>query len=383
MIPGIRQARVLDLVGAIYAAASDPRLWSGLLERMADTFHGTVGSVIFEDFSRQRASVAVAVRVDPVEARRYEEYYAARNAWMIAWGPRYVTGNIVTSQMVLPDAEFRKTEYYADFLRPIGLRHHLGVCLLREAQALSHLSLLRGPGRGPFGEDDVALLRILTPHLQRALRLHQKLSDLRQESGAAMDALDRLPYGVVLLDAAGRPLRINRMARGIFAARDGLRLGREGLEAAAASETSALRRLLAGAIRTGAGDGLVSGGTVAVSRPSQRRPYVVTVSPFGSVPFSFSELRPIAAVFIADPERAVEADEALLSRLHGLTPAEAEMASRLLQGQSVGQTAEELRITGNTARTHLKHIFEKTETRSQSQLVRLLLLDSAGRRSSA
>ena len=45
--------------------------------------------------------------------------------------------------------------------------------------------------------------------------------------------------------------------------------------------------------------------------------------------------------------------------------------------RTISEVADELEITLNTARTHLKQVFEKTGTKRQAELVRLLLQSPA------
>jgi DNA-binding CsgD family transcriptional regulator len=56
----------------------------------------------------------------------------------------------------------------------------------------------------------------------------------------------------------------------------------------------------------------------------------------------------------------------------GLTPAEARLAAELASGDAVEDAASRLGITKETARNHLKAIFQKTEVHRQSELVALL-----------
>jgi DNA-binding CsgD family transcriptional regulator len=76
---------------------------------------------------------------------------------------------------------------------------------------------------------------------------------------------------------------------------------------------------------------------------------------------------------VTDPERSQPSDVESLRHLHGLTRAEARIAMLLTSGLSFADVIEMLGITANTGRGHLKNIFSKTETRTQAQLVRLLL----------
>ena len=153
----------------------------------------------------------------------------------------------------------------------------------------------------------------------------------------------------------------------------GLSISREGLTAARSSEHAALRQLIHGASTTSNGDGVDSGGMMLISRPSLKRPFSLIVAPRPSNQFELGPAHSAAIIFVSDPESEIETDHAVLARLFGLTPAEGKLATLLMQGKSLEHTAEELSITHETARTHLKRVFDKTSTHRQGELVRLLL----------
>ena len=59
-----------------------------------------------------------------------------------------------------------------------------------------------------------------------------------------------------------------------------------------------------------------------------------------------------------------------LLRCHfGLTPAEARLALHLVAGETLRSAEVKLSISYETARTHLKNIFDKTGTSRQAELV--------------
>jgi DNA-binding CsgD family transcriptional regulator len=60
-----------------------------------------------------------------------------------------------------------------------------------------------------------------------------------------------------------------------------------------------------------------------------------------------------------------------------MTPAEARLTTLIVSGHSLLAAATELHITKNTARTHMKRIYVKTETHRQVDLVRLLANSAA------
>lgn len=60
------------------------------------------------------------------------------------------------------------------------------------------------------------------------------------------------------------------------------------------------------------------------------------------------------------------------ARRYEFTPAEARVLEALLGGRTVGSVARTLGVGEATVKTHLQHIFDKTDTRRQIDLVRLL-----------
>jgi DNA-binding CsgD family transcriptional regulator len=63
----------------------------------------------------------------------------------------------------------------------------------------------------------------------------------------------------------------------------------------------------------------------------------------------------------------------LLMHIYGLTRSEARLTSLLAQDFDLEAAAAALRISRSTAKTHLEHVFHKTGTRRQSQLIRKAL----------
>jgi len=57
------------------------------------------------------------------------------------------------------------------------------------------------------------------------------------------------------------------------------------------------------------------------------------------------------------------------ARVHGLTPRETDILTRLARGQSAATLASELGISPLTARNHIQHMFEKLEVHSRSEAV--------------
>jgi len=211
------------------------------------------------------------------------------------------------------------------------------------------------------------------PHLQRALRVHTYVaeSDLRRSELA--EAVEHLTVGMILVTAGARVLFMNRAARQMLESRDALLVDGSGLRACRSRETATLRALIGAAAQTTAHKGSHPGDVFRIARPNGRPALEILVSPISTrETWCFAE-RAVAAVYVTDPAQTPERPEVVLSRLHGLTPAEAKVAALIARGRSGRQAADELEVSYNTLKTHLKRIFAKTGTRSQGELIRLLV----------
>ena len=59
--------------------------------------------------------------------------------------------------------------------------------------------------------------------------------------------------------------------------------------------------------------------------------------------------------------------------VYGLTPGQLRVATRITAGDDIVAAARRLGISVNTARTHLRRIYDRTGVRSQTALMRALL----------
>jgi DNA-binding CsgD family transcriptional regulator len=370
------QDLLFRLLGEIYQSAGDPTRWPTFLASFCEATGAVAAHVAIDDLTNQASVVTKFCGHDPRFLSLYAEYYTRRDVW-IREKPRLASGEAVLGQRLIRDEELEKTEFYADFLRPQEYFHLVAGCIFRERTMTVDIAALNSKRRGPFGAEDQRLVGVLMPHLQRAVQIHRRLAAAQLTSRSLAESMDRLPYGVILLDESGRVLLASRVALTQLAARDGLTDDKGMLGASKRAESSALKKLIADVLDVAAGRGFGSGGVVTVSRRSGRR-LSLLVAPFESQgPDPFGGRHPAVAVFVSDPDQRIDAPADMLVRVHGLSVAEAKVAVEILEGGSLSDVAERLGITRNTANTHLKRIFEKTGTRRQNDLVRLLLLDAA------
>jgi DNA-binding CsgD family transcriptional regulator len=101
------------------------------------------------------------------------------------------------------------------------------------------------------------------------------------------------------------------------------------------------------------------------------RPLVAEVIP---VSVALNALHPVLAIVtLADLERNSSPPcSVLLEQAFGLTPAEARLASQIVEGKTLSDISKDGGIARETLRTRLKYVFQKTRTRRQAELALLL-----------
>jgi DNA-binding CsgD family transcriptional regulator/PAS domain-containing protein len=375
--PLLDERDLLDLVRQIYAAAENIEQWPSLLGRLSNLLNATAGSLDLYDTTKKEAQLAASVNIDPAFSLKYTTQFASKNLWVNYRSDIIRTGRTLTGQMILPDQVLFRSEFYQDLLRTENIFHLIGARILEKEGMAAHLSLFRPRNRDPFEKAEIEVLDFLMPHLQQAVRLAQRIANLETTSSVLKNVLHQMPVGVILLDGTGRVVVMNTVAEEIVAQRDGLTASQGSLRAASKREHDALSALIHQSAAISLGKGLHPGGILRVARPTLKRPLVVQVIPFHSHSLAFGKSTVAVIVFVSDPD-ALPPPSSHLGCAYGLTPAEATLATHLAQGKSVESASEEMRITLNTARTHLKHIFAKTGAQRQSDLVRLLLTGVTG-----
>ena len=210
--------------------------------------------------------------------------------------------------------------------------------------------------------------------LRERTRSSDELKQLQALSDSMSEILNRLPQGVILVTGDCRVVQVNLVASQILQSKDGLQVDQGGqLVARSAADTRSLRELVLKA--STASGGSPTGGAMTILRPEAGTSLSLMVTPVDPT-MNTSHLEEVVSVFVVDPERPTPG-VGMLCKLYGMTPAEAKLAAHLAQGRSLDQASQSWGVSLSTVRTHLKHIFTKTDTSRQVDLVHKLLTGPA------
>ena len=361
------ESDLLGLIELIYDTTAEPSRWPELLEGIAAAMTADVTFVQRHKLAARTSRMITTFGLNNRFRDSYNQHYTRVNIWRDRGARMFIQGKAVLDEQMCPRAELVKSEFYNDFLVPMGSVRCASGVVLREGHEALMLAGMRCQSRPAFEEGDRRALELLLPHV---LRAHLIAERLQRVEGSEW-VLETLGASVVFLTASAGVLHTTASAERILSVGDGLSV-RNGTLCAADSTADAHVRQ---AVRTAASttDSVAAPETVLVDRPSLKRPYQLLMSPLRHGLREFAGTRsPQVVAVIIDPESHAPTAPDVLVRLFALTRREAALASALSSGETLEDAADRLRMTYQTARSHLRRIFDKTSTSRQTQLVMML-----------
>ena len=413
------------LLHAVYETIENPCAWKDFCAHLRETLG--VASVHLFAFDRQRDLFSwsdgfVLASAEPLERIRPLYRDDARLAWLRA----YPAGKWL--HCVEPDGANDAVAAGFELSAPEESHRCLALCKLIEQQSLTvMLACSAAADAKPLAAGHRELLERLTPHLIRAARLYARRCTLNADSLA-----NRSRPPAMLVSALGEVIHCNEPAQRLLKATSLVRVRGRRLTLAAphhahllediAVSEARLRSRASGARAAAArfrALRIVGGATPdtadtpdtpdklnkpdnpdftdtaavpATREGTQSDPHAahrlqppaklaagqqevlyVFYTVVTADDASASELRAFAALTFYHPRSAPPVDEQVLASAFDLSPAECRIALLLGEGLTQKEIAAHVGVQHDTVRKQLQSIFQKTATRRQPDLLRLLL----------
>jgi DNA-binding CsgD family transcriptional regulator/PAS domain-containing protein len=362
--------KLSSLIGDIYDAALDPSLWSGVLHRARQLVGGSAAAMFVRDTAARRLEAYYDDGgLDPHYSRLYVEQYAALDPFAAVQVSAAIEAPVSTSEL-LPHEEFLETRLYREWARPQGLVDLVCAVLDMQATRAAMFVIFRHARDGLADAETRRRMRLIVPHVRRAVATARILDCKIAESAAFADALDGLAVGLFLVDEVGRIVHANASGRALLDARSVLRTSAGRLVANEVGTSLALGELFARAGRQAAPAGR---GIAVALRARDGDHYVAHVLPLASANRSCIGRSPAsAAVFVHKAALEAGFPPEAFARLYGLTPGELRVLTAIVEVGGVPEVAEALGIGEATVKTHLHRVFGKTGAARQADLVKLV-----------
>jgi DNA-binding CsgD family transcriptional regulator len=346
------------LEGLLEGLGEEP-LWATFLSRLREGLGADYTSIVFRPIpvgQPQSRVVHLFSGADwpPLIAAAYREggyqddplpYFA------LTEGRPYRLSELLTAGD--PDHE----DYRRRMLEPSGM-NVMRLVRIGAGGISAWLTVSRNEGEFPPSAD--ALIQALVPALRAAIAARIALERERTGAAVASEAIRRMNFGWITLDAEGRILDADSHGARLLEGGAMLLRGRGGRLTARDPQVS---REIAAAIRN----------------PGERpRAIVLHREPWLDMLLVPANLRQAAGpapalVAYVHSDSWSSADRCeQLGELFDLIPCEARLALALSRGMSLAEAADELGLTVESARTYSKRIYAKTGARGQADLVRFI-----------
>jgi len=363
--------QVSHLIGEIYDAALDPDKWESVLERTC-AFLQTMNASLVSFDPVQKCQFSKSWGYAPEFLQSYNDHYQHINptipGFVCAPGGAVLT---FTSGSMIPYDELRRSKIWREWAAPQGYADGLQVNLDKHGMALAAFAASRHEEVGPYNGETLELIELLWPHFRRSV-LIGKLIDLHKiEAAALADTLDGLSAALILIDANGRVTHTNSAARVLFDDTTVARNTGGKLTLLDARANAIVHDIAANAENAGGAD---NRGTAIPLASRDGKRYVAHVLPLTSGARRRAKIAysAVAAIFLRKAELDAPHPIEAIANAFDLTPAELRVLMMIVQVGGVPEVAPILGITEPTVKTHLQHIYQKTETTRQADLVKLV-----------
>ena len=357
----------LDLIGDIYDCAIEPSLWPRTLERLAGLVDGAEAAITLHDTARPSFAIQMEWNINREFAGVMQEHLPQNPFPIAAWYAD--VGEPFSAFDHYGEVELKRGQWFKSTLGRFGYGDVALTLLVRSASQFGGLSIHRMEHQPNFGDGDLSVLRLLAPHIRRAVKIADLLDAGALERDMLSATLEMLSVGIIMTDETARIVHANHAAERLLShagalLRDGDRLSTRDSRAA-----FDLRQAVAEAAR---------GSTISMPRSG----IAVTVGDLAvwALPLDGglrSELGGAfaakAVLFIRELGDTRPFPAELFVRRYGITPAECRLLVLLAQGMTIAEAAETQGIALSTAKTHLARLFQKTGTERQAELVRLTM----------
>lgn len=355
-----------QLIDRIYEAAFVPELWPEVLDGLAAASGSVSGSILvfdnpdlpprYKTTALTEAALRAFVTTDQWRQSQRIPFYFSEILTGRCARFFYVHDLLAPEQIVEDSVETA--------LQQLALGEQISTVIPMPTREIVSYTFERRVGDGRHAVAAIALLDRIRPHAARAGMISARLGLERAQT--TVSTLEALGIPAAVLTRTGKVRARNVLLDSVSDTLLPIAFG--GLAIASASANRLFQDAISHALLST--DDFVR--SIPIPARDDQPALVVHVLPlFRSARDVLFGADILVAVTSVRSDNLVPSTSILMG-LFDLTPSEARLAATLAAGKSLRQAAGEMGIGFGSARTYLAHVFAKTGTNQQSQLVSLL-----------
>ena len=368
-----------QIIGLIYDAAMDTRLWAQVIE--AIVHYTNSKTAIFTALDQLSPSYDFVhtynipqACIDAYQDERIKVIDMKLHAplWQQIGVGDTIEQNLQSYGQMPGTDEYI---FYERCLEPTGICHIAAVLLDQGQHRWGVLGIHRAPDAQPYSPEVHEYLKRIGKHLRRALQIHRQLCQAKQQKLALGHILDHLKTGVLLLDQQSCLVYSNKKAQAILNRSSLIELDRYNPLKVGRGFQAKLDQLIEGAGSNLSQWNKEPGGVMALSAPDQTT-LMLTIIPFNLSQLKNTEGLPeqaYVAVFVTETEQKYYLAADFLKQQYHLSNREIELCELFINEHDLEKIAEYCQLSLSTVRTYFKNIYAKTQCNSQAELIHLLM----------
>ncbi len=361
--------KLRDLIGCIYDCAIAPANWSPTLQQVVAHIGGEAAAISTQSPYRRQFRLISQWGISPDFQRSMTES-AAINP-MISMGWLVGIDEPFSGEDALGRENYLKSRFYNEVIAPSGYYDTAQTVLARK---VDHFSSLSVPCERPISDVMLERLRVVAPHVRRAVSISELLDVQSQQSSTLSAAFDLLRIGVILVDGRSRIIHANSAGRRLLDQRNAIRRDGDFLACCDPRATGELMRSIERATLGDPVEPARSTGVLPIGHADgcDLAAWILPLDGHARADLAAGSGASVA-VFIQSLGDVQALPDELFEKRFGISPAECRVLAMLTQGMTVKETAAALGISEPTTRTHLQKLLQKTGTDRQATLIRLAM----------
>jgi DNA-binding CsgD family transcriptional regulator/PAS domain-containing protein len=358
------------VVEKIYDAALDQDLWPTALRSISELVGADGAGIHFADMNRISLGPTNFHSVGFPDSfnRKIFEY---AQVWAVQSGlPFWQVGDVRHLPDILSHEELINGKFYKEVISKEDQDDYIGMVAAREGLSLVPMTLATRKSTGSFQPQSLKLAKLLSSHICRSAKISFALELKTLQSSILESTLNTIGSGIYLVQRDGRVVFMNESAEKQIARGVGLTITNNRItpkdETAAAQFAAAMSDKI----------DEISPQAISIALPDEHGGMLATIMPLnkglrqsltgGANPAVF-------AIFVQNPTAPLPSPGEGFAKLYGLTQGESRTLMALSMSQGPQDAANILGISIATVRSHLQHIFTKTNTSGQSELMQLMM----------
>ncbi|HET9810613.1 MAG TPA: LuxR C-terminal-related transcriptional regulator [Sphingomicrobium sp.] len=357
----------------IYEAALDDELFAQLPTIVAQSLAARSCVLHWRDRSGMAEISAHSGYFSDGQMEEYAANFVEHDLWTAAGMRQGFINQAWNTTDIVPTSEYERSVFFNEWIRTMGDdTFYCCGSVMRTEYGDGIIGLHRGKSQSDFSDRSLRQLNGHVDHLRRMFAIRGRISDLQKRSDLLDQIFNAGSRAAFVLNSECRIMMVNDQGESV------LRLGR-------------FLRIRNGQVqpRIEADRTVFELAIAAAFEPPNRRgsDCILRSNDEGAALVSFMPLssqlsRAAVLMTVEEPRRRLPRDVVLrhLQTAYGLSAAEADVALRIGDGQTVQEIGEARRSTAGTVRVQVKQILSKLGARRQADVARMvttcLLIDN-------